>query len=143
MTTDNIDQLCRELCDNAPDAIVYADKAGLIRFWNQGAEYLFGYQPAEALGHSLDLIIPEPIRARHWEGYYRVMTTGETIYARKLLNTPALHQDGRRISVEFSVVMIHATDGSVAGIGAIMRDVSDQREKMRALQSRLAALETH
>lgn len=143
MTTDNINKLCRELCETAPDAIVYADKEGLIRFWNQGAENIFGYQPTEALGHSLDLIIPETIRARHWQGYYRVMATGETVYAQKLLNTPALHKDGRRIAVEFSVVMIHAADGSVAGIGAIMRDVSDQREQMHALQSKLAILEAN
>ncbi len=141
MTAIQIEQICHEICDNAPDAIVYADRNGIIRFWNQGATTVFGYLPAEALGSSLDLIIPEPLRNRHWEGYHRVMATGETGYAKRLLSTPALRKDGQRISVEFSVVMVHAPDGAIAGIGAIMRDISAQREKERALLARLTLLE--
>jgi PAS domain S-box-containing protein len=141
VATVQTDQICREICDNAPDAIVYADKDGIIRFWNHGASVVFGYQPEEVLGSSLDLIIPVSLRNRHWEGYHRVMATGESTYANRLLSTPALHKDGQRISVEFSVVMVHAPDGTIAGIGAIMRDVSERRGKEQALLARLAVLE--
>lgn len=139
--TDQVDQLYRKIGENAPDALMYADREGIIRLWNHGAELIFGHTATEAIGQSLDLIIPEAMRARHWEGYYRVMATGQTIYATRLLSTPAMHKDGRRISVEFSVIMVKDTTDAVAGIGAILRDASERREKERALLARIAALE--
>jgi len=132
----------REIVEQSSDAIVLADREGSIRIWNRGAELIFGYPAAEALGKSLDLIIPERLRVRHWEGYRRVMAGGATRYADALLNVPAQCRDGRQISCAFSVVMIHNREGAPVGIAAIMRDVSAQWQAERDLRQRLATLET-
>jgi PAS domain S-box-containing protein len=131
----------RQIVDGAPDAIVVADASGTIRFWNATAEAVFGYPASEAIGQSLDLIIPEAQRARHWDGYRRVMATGTTRYARTLLAVPALHRDGRRLSIEFGVTLLRAPDGSTSGIAAILRDVTDRWQADRALRRRVQELE--
>jgi PAS domain S-box-containing protein len=135
--------LCQHIVDTAQDAIIFADREGIIRLWNVGAETLFGYPAAEALGHSLDLIIPDRLRARHWEGYRRVIATGITRYDRRLLAVPALRKDGRQISVEFTVVMVHEPPGEVLGIAAVLRDVTELWQRDKAMQARLAAFERH
>jgi len=131
----------RQIIEGAPEAIMLADRQGVIRLWNDGAAALFGYPPDEAIGQSLDLIIPEPMRERHWQGYRRVMATGETVYGTKLLAVPALHRDGHRISVEFSIVMVRDAGGALTGVATIMRDVTGRWQKEKALKERLAALE--
>ncbi len=124
-----------------PDAVVYADAAGKIRFWNRGAERVFGYPDSEALGQSLDLIVPESLRARHWAGFNHTMETGQTRYgAGDLLSVPAVRKDGARISVEFTVVPFHNADGSLGGIAAVMREVTARFTEMRALRQELASL---
>ena len=121
------------------DAIVAADAEGIIRFWNPGAERIFGHAAAEADGRSLDLIIPERLRERHWEGYRRVMTSGESRYGEgDLLAVPALHKDGRRLSIEFTIVPLHGPEGRVVGLGAILRDVTRRFEELQALRRELA-----
>jgi PAS domain S-box-containing protein len=122
-------------------AVVVADADGVIRFWNPAAETMFGHARADAVGRTLDLIIPEKLRGRHWEGYRHVMATGETSYAGRTLAVPAERADGTRISVEFTVTLLHDRDGAVAAIAAIIRDVTEQWEERRALQRRLAELE--
>lgn len=139
LTTDT--DLYRGILENAPDAILFADREGLIRIWNAGAVALFGFSEAEALGQSLDLIIPEKLRGRHWEGYHRVMASGETHYGSKLLAVPALRQDGRQLSSEFSIVMLRDAVGQAMGVAAIMRDVSERFQQEKALKARVAALE--
>jgi PAS domain S-box-containing protein len=120
------------------DAIVAADQDGIVRFWNPGAERLFGYSPDETIGRSLDLIIPERLRERHWEGFRRVMATGESHYGEAdLLSVPALRKDGATISVEFTVVPLR-DDGRMIGMAAIMRDVTKRFEETRALKRKLA-----
>src|SRR5512134_588421 len=99
-----MDMLLKQLVEEAPDAVLVADREGVIRFWNRGAELIFGYTPAEAVGQSLDLIIPENLRGRHWEGYWRVMSSGETKYKTGLLSAPGLRKGGSRVSLEFSMV---------------------------------------
>lgn len=136
-----LDRACRELVGDAQDAIVVADRDGTIRIWNRGAERIFGKTAAEALGGSMDFIIPEKLRARHWEGYFRSMETGATKYGAATLNVPALRSDGARLSIEFTVVMIHDGDGKPAGVAAIIRDATARREKELALNARLAELE--
>lgn len=131
----------QQLLAEAPDAILVADREGIIRFWNRGAELLFGYGSTEAVGRSLDLIIPESLQARHWEGYRRVMATGETKYLTGLLTSPGLRRDGTRVSLEFSMVLLRDAAGTMQGCGAIMRDVSAQRQREKGLQERLAACE--
>jgi len=135
-------QVYRQLVDNAGDAIIVADREGKICLWNHGAEKVFGFPPAEVLGNSLDLIIPETLRDRHWEGYYKVMATGETRYGDSLLSVPALHRDGRRLSIEFTVIPLHDADGRMVGIGSIVRDVSERWQKEQAMRKRLAELES-
>jgi PAS domain S-box-containing protein len=133
--------LCQQIVDHAQDAIIFADREGIIRLWNAGAETLFGYRAAEALGHSLDLIIPERLRARHWEGYRRVIATGVTHYDRRLLAVPALRKDGTQISLEFTVMVVQEPSGEVHGIAAVLRDVTERWQRDKAMQARLAALE--
>jgi nitric oxide dioxygenase len=127
------------LLASASDAIVASDREGAIVFWNPGAERIFGFAAAEALGQSLDLIIPEPQRPRHWEGYDRVIATGESRYgAGDLLAAPGLRKDGTRISLEFSIVLVKDAAGEVAAMVSVMRDVTAKFEEMRALRKRLA-----
>lgn len=130
-----------QLVDLAPDAILFADREGLIRLWNAGAVALFGFSEAEALGQSLDLIIPEKLRGRHWEGYHRVMASGDTHYGSKLLAVPALRRDGSQLSSEFSIIMLRDGGGQVLGVAAILRDVTERWQQEKALKGRIAALE--
>ena len=117
------------------DAVIYADAKGQIHFWNGGAERIFGFTEAEAVGQSLDIIIPESLRARHWNGFNNTMRTGEMHYqAGALLSVPSVRKDGARISVEFTVVPIHSEAGEMVGIAAVMRDVTKQFDEMRALR---------
>ena len=102
---------------------------------------MFGYSSAEAVGQSLDLIIPEPLRSRHWEGYWRVMAAGETKYKTGLLYSPGLCKDGSRISLEFSMVLLRDEAGIMRGCASIMRNVTDRWNKEKALKERLADCE--
>lgn len=134
-------QLYREIVEKARDAVIYSDREGLIRLWNVGAEAVFGYSKLEALGESLDLIIPESLRERHWEGYHKVMAKGRSRYESDLLAVPALRKDGSRISVEFTVVPVHDENGRLVGIAAILRDVTERWNREKVTRQRLAQLE--
>jgi len=135
------DWLCRRIVAESRDAIIFADREGLIRLWNVGAEAMFGYRAAEMEGQSLDRIIPEALRARHNEGFRRVMAKGESRYAADLLAVPGLKEDGSRISLEFTITLIKNDAGEVLGAAAIIRDVTARWERERELKKRLAALE--
>lgn len=134
-------QLYQEIIEQAPDAILYADREGIIRLWNRGAELVFGFSAGEAVGQSLDLIIPERLRGRHWEGYYKVMETGVSRYGTELLSVPALHRDGRQLSCAFSIVMVRDDQGQPLGVASIMRDVTAAFDREKALKARVAELE--
>jgi PAS domain S-box-containing protein len=135
------ERLGRAVLDAASNAIIYADREGVIRFWNPGAERLFGFTAAEAEGRSLDIITPEPQRAQHWAGYHRVMATGESRYGHgDVLAVPGLRKDGTRISLEFMSVPIRSADGRMEGIMAVLRDVTRRFEEVRALRREIAAL---
>ncbi len=133
--------LYRALVEGCPDAIVVADCAGMIRLWNGGAEATFGQTPAEAIGKSLDLIIPENLRKRHWDGYNAVMASGATKYGTESLKVPALHRSGRRLSIEFRVMLLRNDGGAIIGIAAFLRDVTAAWTEQQELRKRLAALE--
>ena len=123
------------------DAVVVADTSGAITVWNPAAERLFGFTQAEALGNSLDLIIPERLRERHWAGYERTMTSGETRYAHDVLRVPALHTDGRALSIAFTVGLLNGPQGTVTGIVAVIRDETQSFTEQRNLLKRLAECE--
>jgi PAS domain S-box-containing protein len=124
---------------DAPDAVVYADAAGVIGFWNRGAERIFGHTEAEALGQSLDLIIPANLRDRHWQGFRATIATGQSRYGGgDLLAVPALRKDGSRVSIEFTILPFRDAEGRMLGIAAILRDVTARFEEMRALRKELA-----
>jgi len=137
----DLDRLCRNIIDHTPVAVVFGDRQGIIRLWNAGAEAMFGFSAAEAVGQSMDIIVPEKHRAKHWEGYDRVMQTGVTKYSREVLSVPALTKSGRRISIEFNVALVRDETGEVAGVAATITDVTARWERDKALRARLAELE--
>lgn len=121
------------------DAIVACDEDGIIRFWNPGAERIFGFTSRDALGQSLDIIIPERLRARHWEGYRHTMATGESRYGHgDVLAVPGIRKDGTSLSLEFTIVPLRDQKGQMTGMAAIMRDVTTRFEEMRSLRRKLA-----
>ena len=133
--------LCERIVEHVPLAIIFGDHEGIIRLWNPGAEAMFGWSAEEAVGKSLDMIIPEKHRPRHWEGYHQVMATGTTKYGLNVLAVPALTKDGRRISIEFNIALLKAADGRVLGAAACVQDVTARWERDKALRARLAEAE--
>jgi PAS domain S-box-containing protein len=134
--------LCQQIVDHVHVAIIYADQQGIIRLWNAGAEAMFGYPAAEAIGQSMEMIIPEKHRPRHNEGYSRVMQTGITKYGTDVLAVPALRKDGTRISIEFNISIVRSPEGQVLGAAAMIQDVTARWERDKALRAKLAALES-
>lgn len=131
--------LAKAILSARSDAIVAADRDGIIRFWNPGAERIFGHASGEAVGQSLDLIIPERLRKRHWDGFRHTMETGQSRYGEgDMLSVPATRKDGATISVEFTIVPLKSEAGRMDGMIAIMRDVTARFEEMRALKRKLA-----
>ena len=122
------------------DAVVVADNKGAIQLWNPAAERIFGFTSAEATGKSLDLIVPERYRERHWAGYARTMATGETRYSRDVLRVPAIHRDGRALSIAFTVGLLYRADRQVTGIVAVIRDDTAEFAEQRKLRKQLAEL---
>jgi len=131
----------RQLLAAIGDAVVVTDAAGAITLWNPGAERMFGFTEKEALGASLDLIIPERLRGRHWEGYDQTMRTGITKYGTTVLRVPATHRDGSQLSIAFTVAMLHGADGKPSAIAAVIRDETSRFNEDRALRKKLAELE--
>ncbi len=133
---------CRALVAAIGDAVVVADASGAIVLWNAAAERMFGHTEAEALGRSLDLITPDRLRARHWTGYHHSMETGTTRYgAGEMLRVPAVHKDGRAMSIAFTVAMLFGADGKVSSVVAVIRDETVRFNEDRALKKKLAELE--
>ena len=133
--------LYQRIVEDSPIAILFADRDGKIRLWNAAAEALFGYPAQEALGQSLDLIVPERQRPRHWEGWARVMATGVTKYGSDPLAVPAVRKDGSRISIEFNIVLLRAPAGELLGAAAMIQDVTARWQQQKEMKARLASLE--
>ena len=133
--------LATAVVKESAEAIVVTDPAGIIRLWNDGAARMFGFSADEAMGQSLDVIIPEKLRERHWKGYFQTMATGHTRYGDKLLSVPATHRDGQRLSIEFSVALLRDDADQIVGISAIMREVTERRNTEKALRAKIAQLE--
>ena len=124
------------------DAVVVSDADGRITLWNKAAERLFGYTEAEALGKSLDLMIPERLRKGHWDGYRKTMETGITRYGTEVLQVPAIDKAGRSFSIAFTVALLYSADGNVSAIAAVMRDDTRRFERDRTQRKRISELET-
>ena len=123
------------------DGVVVCDAGGAIVGWNAAATRIFGFTPEDAMGKSLDIIIPERQRQRHWDGYNKTMETGVTRYGSDLLRVPALHKEGKPLSIAFTVAMLHAPDGKVSAIVAVVRDETARWNEERALKARVRELE--
>ncbi|HTI16754.1 MAG TPA: PAS domain S-box protein [Trinickia sp.] len=138
-TTIDLDQLVAAV----GDAIIVSDSEGKITLWNPAAERIFGFTEEEALGKSLDLIIPQRLQARHWEGYEKTMQTGQTRYGNDVLKVPAVHKDGRALSIAFTVALLHSDSApeQVSGIVAVIRDETSRFQEERNLRKRIAELE--
>ncbi len=136
------DGLPRRILDASPDGVLVSDRDGKVAYWNAAAERIFGFPPAEALGASMDLIIPERLRGRHWDGWEKVMKTGVTRYGQgQLLAVPALHKDGRQLSIEFSIELLQDAGGRIEWVVAVIRDVTERFARDKALRLQLKELE--
>ena len=132
----------KQLVEGAGDAIMVCDAEGAITLWNRAAERIFGFTEAEAVGQSLDMIIPQRQRQRHWDGYNKTLETGITQYGADLLRVPALHKDGHTLSIAFTVSMLFSENREVTGIVAIVRDETARFAEERKLRARLQEAET-
>jgi len=134
--------LCQRIVAGSSLAIIYGDQQGIIRLWNSGAEEMFGWQAREAIGQSMDIIVPEKHRARHWDGYHKVMQSGVTKYGRAALAVPALRKDGSRLSIEFFIVLVRDDEGKIQGCAALLSDVTARWEREKETKAKIAALES-
>jgi len=126
----------RTLVEANSEAIVACDREGIIRLWSPGAGRIFGYSAQETLGQSLDIIIPERLRARHWAAFHKTMQTGESRYAAgAMLAVPGLRRDGSQISIEFTITPM-TDNGAIIGLVAVIRDVTKTFEELKALRKR-------
>jgi PAS domain S-box-containing protein len=135
------ERLAARIVEGSPDAIVFADREGVIRLWSGGAERIFGWSAAEALGQSMDMIIPERLRGRHWAGWKRVMESGVTRYSTDTLAVPALRKDGAPLSIEFTIQLVRDEAGAIVGPAAVMRDVTARFAREKELRARIKELE--
>jgi PAS domain S-box-containing protein len=131
----------KQLVEAVGDAIVASDAGGAIVLWNPAAQRMFGFTEEEALGKSLDIIIPQRQQQRHWDGYHKTMETGKTRYGNDVLRVPAVHKDGRSLSIAFTVALLHTPDNKVSAIVAVIRDETARFAEERNLKKRLTELE--
>lgn len=136
------EMIYQQIIENSQDAILFADRDGIIELWNSGAEEIFGYTKEEVQGKSLDLIVPEKLRQRHWEGYHTVMKTGKSRYGKELLKVPAIRKDGTSISVEFTIMLVRNLRNEIVGTAAIIRDVTERWKQEKELKQKIKLLES-
>ena len=136
------EMIYQQIIENSQDAILFADRDGIIELWNSGAEEIFGYKKEEVQGKSLDLIVPEKLRHRHWEGYHTVMKTGKSRYGKELLKVPAIRKDGTSISVEFTIMLVRNLRNEIIGTAAIIRDVTERWKQEKELKQKIKLLES-
>jgi len=134
-------ELIRALVEQAPDAVIFADRNGLIVVWNGAAEKLFGYSVFQAVGKSLDVIIPNDLRAAHWAGFRKAIETGHEKYAGRVLTTRSVHKDGRKIYVDLGFALVKDSDGNIVGALATARDCTERYLAEKALRTRNFELE--
>lgn len=139
---DDISALYRRIVEASSDAVIFADRDGVIRLWNRGAELVFGFSASEAIGHSLDVIIPERLRPAHWDAFHHSIETGRTRYVDRVLTTRSTHKDGERRYVDLSFGLVKDGEGAVLGAFAVGRDVTKHYLDEAATRKRIAELES-
>jgi PAS domain S-box-containing protein len=122
--------LAERILESAADALIFADRSGTIRRWNRAAAALFGFSAKEALGQSLDLIIPEDLRARHWRGFDAAMASGALKLAGRPTLTRAQRKSGHKLYVELTFALV-SNAGRPEGAVAMARDVTERVEQER------------
>lgn len=123
------------LIEKISDAVIYADRDGIIQIWNDGAVRIFGFSREEAMGKSLDIIIPERLRSRHWHGYAKMMQTGKSRYGPdKILSVPAQAKSGAKLSIQFTIAAVRDEVGMISGIVAVLRDFTDTYQELKRLR---------
>lgn len=132
----------QQLAHALGDGLIVCDAAGTITFWNAAATRIFGFTETEAVGQSLDLIIPQRQRERHWDGYHKTMATGQTRYGADVLRVPAVHKEDKPLSIAFTVALLHGQGGEVSAIVAVVRDETERWSEERKLRARVVQLET-
>jgi PAS domain S-box-containing protein len=141
MKTMNAEIDFKQIVAVCADAVAVCDQPGKITFWNAAAERMFGFTAAEAIGNSLDIIIPDRHRKRHWDAWAVAMASGTTRYGDDLLKVPAVTKDGRTLSIAFTIAMLRDEAGTVNGCVSFIRDETKRFHDERALRKRLAELE--
>lgn len=133
--------ICRKIVEACSEAVIFADREGLVRLWNRGAELIFGYAPAEILGQSLDIIIPERLRRAHWDAFNRSVETGRTKHTDRVLTTRSMHKNGSKLYVDLSFGLVKDDNGVVLGAFAVGRDCTARYLAERTMQARVQDLE--
>jgi PAS domain S-box-containing protein len=123
--------LDRAILEQIADAVIFADASGTITLWNAAAAALFGYSVAEAVGQSLNLIIPEHLQKAHWRAFEAAMTTGVMRLQGRPTLTRAKHQSGRKLYVEMTFALVRQPGGTARGAVAVARDVTERVERQR------------
>ena len=139
---DSTEPLYRAIVEASSDAVIFADREGIIRLWNRGAELIFGYPAADAVGQSLDLIIPERFRRTHWDAFDRSIETGRTTHTDRVLTTRASHKSGKKLYVDLSFGLARDANGAILGAFAIGRDCTERYLAERAMNARIQELES-
>ncbi len=139
--TDLAADLYKRIVAQMPEAVILADHDGRISLWNRGAEVTFGHTSADVIGKSLDIIIPEHLRQRHWEAYHRAMAAGHTRLGDRALPTKAIRKDGTTIYVELSFAIVLDETGAAIGALGVGRNITERYRQDKSLRQRLAALE--
>jgi PAS domain S-box-containing protein len=127
-STDNL-ELFRLIVEEAPDGIIFADREGVVQVWNNAAADLFGYLPEEAVGRTLDIIIPEHLRRAHWEGFSKAVASGDTEHGRRALKTRATHKAGRKLYVSLAFSVVKDRESQVIGAMATAREFIEDKTR--------------
>lgn len=141
LTEDLKQSLLKSLMEQGSEALIYADHEGVIRVWNAGAEKIFGHTADEAMGQSLDIIVPEKLRAAHWKGFHAALESGHMKYKDQVMTTRAVHKDGSTRYVDLSFFLVQDAQGKSLGSLSVARDCNERYLKDRDLKAKVAALE--
>jgi PAS domain S-box-containing protein len=130
-------KISQDIMECMPEALIFSDLEGVIRIWNPGAQFIFGFAAAEAVGQSLDIIIPEHLRKAHWEGFHRAVSRGATSHGRRSIITRALQKNGRQLYVDMSFAVVKNQAGETIGSMAIARDATEKHLEEKSLRRQL------